>query len=213
MLFNDNTHSSPYLTNNKTNTYKNKINKLKEINNRIWLKEELNNIKGHAHKAQILKIERLRIRSKISRLKIGQSHTLANHIVQIADQYNSIIHLEQLNWVPNSKWDQARQQDMIQEKARLKNIKTKKINPKNTSNNCPTCGNLIKHSQRATHCTPCNKTLNRDILASRNIAQNNKPKQTKQKSLQTQLAKPATTGELPNYVIKFSLKTQEIQHN
>lgn len=209
VLFGDGTHSSPYFANRRTNTYKNKISTLKELGNKLWLKENLNEARGHSHKSAILRTERLRVRSKISRLKVEQSHALANRIIQITEHHNALINLENLNWVPNSTWDQARQQEMIEDKARARAIRVRKINPKNTSNKCNRCGTTVKHSTRAAHCTPCNKTTNRDILASRNIAQNNKP----QKSLQTQVTKPATTGALPNYVKPLAHTVQEIQHN
>lgn len=213
VLFNDNTHSSPFLPNHRMNTYHRKISQLKNLASKVWLKEELNRARGHVGKAAILRTERLRLRSKISRLKVEQSHALANQIVSIAEAHQAIIHVENLSWIPNSSWDQARQQDMIEHKAKIKNIKVHKVNPKDTSNKCPRCGSLVKHSGRATHCVKCVKSLNRDILASRNISQNNKPCKITQKSLQTRVTKPATTGIINNYVLNSQHSVQEIQHN
>lgn len=212
VVFGDGTHSSPYLPNRRTNYYARKIQSLKELSSLLFRKQNLNEQKGHESKSLVLKTERLRLRSKISRLKIEQSHALANQIVAIANHHNAIINLEKLNWVPNSSWDQARQQDMIEQKARTKNIKVRKINPKNTSNTCPRCGNTITHSARATHCINCSKSLNRDILASRNIAQSRKPQYLKQRSIQTRVSYPATTGN--NLIMSKPLqKTQTIQQN
>lgn len=213
VLFGDDTHSSPFLPNHQVNIYHRKISRLRDLSSKVWLKEELNKVRGHAGKADILRTERLRLRSKISRLKVEQSHALANQIVTIAESHQAIIYVENLAWIPNSSWDQSRQQDMIEHKAKIKNIKVRKVNPKDTSNKCHRCGSLVKHSGRASHCVKCVRSLNRDILASRNISQSNKPRKITQKSLQTRVTKPATTGAVNNYVLNFQHSVQEIQHN
>lgn len=195
-------YSSPIHPSHKVNSVKNRITHLLKHSKSLYAKEMLNEKKGHLDKAGVLRVERLRLRSKISRLKIEQSHYVANQIVQVAESYNALIVLENLSWVPHSKWDQARTQEHITHKAKTKGHKTRTINPKHTSQTCPRCEGKVTHSGRATHCLRCLRVLNRDILASRNIAGKAYSlafNQLTQLSLPTRVMRPVTTGSKVSY--------------
>lgn len=203
------TYSQPIHPNHKVVHYQGKVQHLKKHSTSLWSKEVLNQARGHNNKAEVLKVERLRVRSKISRLKVELSYAVSNQIVQIAQEANANIILEDLSWVPQSKWDHSRTQDTITHKARTKGIRTRKVNPKNTSQNCPTCGGKVTHSKRRSYCLVCSKGLDRDILASRNIALRALrlkvlPKHYSQLSLHTRVTRPVTPG---SNVINSTIQT------
>lgn len=201
----ENTYSAPIYSNKIINLLNLKIEKLTSLSNSIYVKELLNKEKNHCKKYEILRTERLRIRSKISRLKVERAHRIANQIVEFANFYNANIVFEDLSWVPNSKWDQARVQEFTQDRALKKGIKVRRINAANTSNLCVVCGSKVKHSQRSTKCVKCSKKLNRDVLASRNIANRAAKKDFNnlfQISVQTRVSKPVTPGQYNHFVNK-----------
>lgn len=169
-LITGDTYSQPLFTNKQVNLLSQKIERLSSLSQKLWVKEEINRLKNHEHKQRILKQERLRIRSKISRLKLERAHRASTQIIDIARSHNATILLENLAWVPQSKWEQSIQQTTILDKAARYSVPIRKINPRNTSQNCVHCGNKVKHSARLTTCITCKRKLNRDVLSSRNIA-------------------------------------------
>ena len=192
------TYSAPIHSNKKINFLNKKINKLMVLSSSLFNKEKMNEKRGHQHKYDVLRLERLRIRSKISRLKVERAHYIANQLVGVADAYNANIVFEDLSWVPQGKWDQARVQEFTQDRAKKKGIRVQHVNAKNTSQLCNVCGVQVKHSGRATRCSKCLKRLDRDVLASRNIANKLARKNFKvlvQVSVQTRVSKPVTPGE------------------
>lgn len=164
------TYSQPLFTNKQVNLLSQKITRLIGLSEKLWLKEELNRLKKHDHKYEVLRTERLQVRSKIARLKLERAHRMSTQIVDIAQSHNATVLLESLSWIPQSKWEQSIQQTAIEDKAARKSVRVRKINPKNTSQTCPRCGNMVTHSGRTTNCSACNRDVNRDVLASRNIA-------------------------------------------
>lgn len=199
----NNSYSAPIYANKKINILNNKISKLKLLSNQLFVKEELNRLNNHDDKYEVLRIERLRVRSKVSRLKVEKSHYIANQIITIAAAYNAVIVFEDLSWVPHSKWDQARVQETTMDKAMSRGLKVRKVNPANTSNLCILCSSRVKHSGRSTKCLKCSKILNRDILASRNIANKLGKKDFNtlcQLSVITRSSKPVTPGHYNHFV-------------
>lgn len=203
------TYSAPIYANKKINFLNKKLDQLSDLSTVLYKKEKLNEAREHLHKYGVLRTERLRIRSKISRLKVERAHYIANQLVKVADTYNANIVFEDLSWVPASKWDQARVQEFTQDRASKKGIRVRHIDARNTSQLCNICGVQVKHSGRATRCSKCLKRLDRDVLASRNIA--NKIAKKKfddlvQISVQTRASKPATPGPINHYVKKPNKK-------
>ncbi len=171
-ILDKNTYSQPIVPNKQVNLLSQKIEKLGNLSQSLWVKEELNKRKGHTKKYEVLRVERLRVRSKISRLKQERVHRVSTNIVNIAHKYNATILLENLSWVPASKWEQSLQQTAIEEKATRRSIKVRKVNPKNTSQTCTERQSKVTHSGRNAKCSSCSKELDRDVLGSRNIARN-----------------------------------------
>lgn len=192
------TYSAPIHSNKKINFLNKKINKLMVLSSSLFNKEKMNEKRGHQYKYDVLRLERLRIRSKISHLKVERAHYIANQLVEVADAYNANIVFEDLSWVPQGKWDQARVQEFTQDRAKKKGVRVYHVNAKNTSQLCNVCGVQVKHSGRATKCSQCLKKLDRDVLASRNIANKLARKNFEnliQLSVQTRVSKPVTPGE------------------
>ena len=90
-----------------------------------------------------------------------------------------LLNVEDLSWVSGTKnakigtsrWAHSQQQEAITHAALRKGITVKTVNPKNTSQTCSKCGGTITHtSKRTVWCSECKITLDRDLNASLNIA-------------------------------------------
>lgn len=193
-------YSQPILPNRRVNSLSQKITRLEHLGALLWSKEQVNIERGHIKKADVLRTERIRVRSKKTRLILQRSQQVARQITIIAQTHNALIALENLSWVPHSKWEQSMTQENITHASKTRSVKTRKINPKNTSQECATCGKQVTHSKRSTKCHSCAKTLDRDILASRNIAIKAQANLTHYSPITTRLPGPAsTTGKTTNY--------------
>jgi hypothetical protein len=112
-----------------------------------------------------------RLSGKITRLKNYRAHLVANKLIQIAKTNNLGISLENLNWVPGSRWEQSLTQTKIRDEATRHSIKIKKISAKHTSTTCSRCGGTdTTFSGRTLVCKSCDQRVDRDDNASRNIA-------------------------------------------
>jgi IS605 OrfB family transposase len=201
-------YTPAFLPNKQVNNISTKIKTLTSLTNQLWVKETMNKIKGYERKAEILRVERLRVRGKISRLKNERTHRMATQIVMIATQYNAVITLENLDWVENSKWEQSLQQQTITTKAERSGVRVKKINPAHTSNTCPTCLTPTTHTNRSTYCPKCTKKLDRDVLASRNIGLRGTPRVITSlygftQSLRTRVTRSVTPGSTISHVPSY----------
>lgn len=120
---------------------------------------------------QVQVVECGRLSKKISRLKNFRAHLIANTLIQIAKYNNLGIALENLNWVPNSRWEQSLVQTKIKDEATRHSIKVKKVSAKHTSTTCSRCGGLdTSFSGRVLLCKSCDYHPDRDDNASKNIA-------------------------------------------
>lgn len=130
-----------------------------------------NNKNRYPERYEIQRTEYKHIKRKITRIKKYRAHLIANQLVKIAVLHNLGISLENLDWVPNSHWEQSLIQTKIKDEATRASIKIKKINAHNTSKTCSNCGSLsTTHSRRSTKCQDCNMHHDRDENASKNIA-------------------------------------------
>lgn len=118
--------------------------------------------------------------------KAGKAHKLAQVIAQqvSADITKKLIKhdlnllaVEDLSWVHGakygSKWNHSQTQRKLEHSLAREGVKTKKVNPRNTSQTCHKCGSHITHNtrKRTVHCSDCTLVLDRDLNASLNIAQ------------------------------------------
>lgn len=116
-------------------------------------------------------------RSKIARLGRALAQQSAAEITRKLKKHDTnIVNLENLKWVTGAKyggrWNHSRQQEAIEHSLAREGIRVKKINPKNTSQECSQCGERIVHQpgKRLVVCPSCSLVLDRDLNAAINIA-------------------------------------------
>lgn len=130
-----------------------------------------------------------RLLSRVARRRRQQLHKISKSIVHVAKETRSIIVFEDLtgisrlyrrgngqgrkyrgmmNWWPHYLFVR-----MVLYKASWEGIPVLFVDPKRTSKICPVCGERIQEdrlSRRKVLCLNCNKQMDRDVLASMNIA-------------------------------------------
>lgn len=124
-----------------------------------------------------------RIEYKERRWMIDQDHKLSREIVDYAIQ-NGIktIKMEMLSGIRKrttsksrknsygiNSWSFYRLQQFIVYKARLAGIRILFVDPRYTSQTCPSCGNKHKASDRLYRCPVCGYTKHRDLIGAINI--------------------------------------------
>lgn len=124
-----------------------------------------------------LRYHRRMVRNKNTQLNAEIAHKIGREIVDTALHHEvGLIHLEDLRWVTGEKyggrWNHGAQADSIIHKATRAGLRTKRVNPKNTSQKCHNCGTTITHKGRKVRCDSCQTTLDRDYNAAINIAKN-----------------------------------------
>ena len=124
-----------------------------------------------------------RIEHKERRWMIDQDHKLSREIVDYAIQ-NGIktIKMEMLSGIRKrttsksrknsysiNSWSFYRLQQFIVYKARLAGIRILFVDPRYTSQTCPSCGNKHKAIDRLYRCSACGYTKHRDLIGAINI--------------------------------------------
>lgn len=116
-------------------------------------------------------------RSKITHLGVEVAKQVGSEITHKLTKHNvSVLHLENLKWATGakygSKWNHSMQQEAITHSLKRQGIATKKVNPKNTSQECFKCNTQLVHNARSrtVHCVECKSNLDRDLNASLNMA-------------------------------------------
>ena len=137
-----------------------------------------------------LKITKLEKRKRVYR-KYKERHKncikdlyykIANEIVDDSERTNSVIVIEDLSEIRNSidygskingilhKWSFRKFQEILEEKAKERDISVKKVNPSYTSSLCPMCGaKLTPNGYRLLKCS-CGFEGDRDCVAVLNLA-------------------------------------------
>lgn len=138
--------------------------------------------KSKAHEAlgfrkEALEQERILTRAKRNRLINKITWLIATEIHKVAVRFSPrFVAIEDLSWVNTthgmSRWTHAKDQAAITHKLTRSGMVTKKVSPKNTSQECHKCGLQIAHnpSKRLVVCSGCSLTVDRDINAAINIA-------------------------------------------
>ena len=129
--------------------------------------------------AAVLSTERDFKRNKITRLGVEVAKQIGSEITQKLVKHKvSILNMEDLRWASGAKygsrWNHSKQQEYITHSLSRKGITTRKVNPKNTSQECYACGIKIVHNSknRTVRCVECKTKLDRDFNAAMNIAKN-----------------------------------------
>lgn len=113
----------------------------------------------------------------------SQCHAFSRQAVNFAVRNNAeVIHVEDLTSLRRSEsdshykmliWTPAKLLDMLTYKAKEYGIEVIKMNPRNTSKRCSSCGHIAKEnreSQSKFVCKNCGTVMNADYNAARNIA-------------------------------------------
>ena len=125
----------------------------------------------------------LELRENISNTKRYIAKLIASEVVSIAKENDcKEIHVENLSWLESKggRWNHAEVQDFISEFAELEGIKVVKIYAKYTSSTHPITGELGKKQNRNIQFQNWD-IIDRDLLASINIAKRNKRNQKENK--------------------------------
>lgn len=164
---------TPFFANHNINRYRKQIEHLYE-NHAIPLLAKAEECErcNHKEKADVLWLERKRILSTITRLKNEMATQTAVLLSSIADQFDATIVFENLKWLEHKggKWNHS----VIQSKTEyIAKRKVMRVSAANTSQNCSKCEakKSMSFTGRIGTCTKCGNQLDRDINASRNIAQ------------------------------------------
>ena len=127
----------------------------------------------------VLLTERDFKRNKIIRLGVEVAKQVGFEITKKLVKHKvSVLNMEDLRWVTGakygSKWNHSKQQEHIAHSLSRKGIATRKVNPKNTSQECYVCGTKLVHNtkNRTVRCVECKTKLDRDFNAAMNIAKN-----------------------------------------
>ena len=143
--------------------------------------------------AAVLSTERDFKRNKITRLGVEVAKQVGFEITkELVKHKVSILNMEDLRWATGtkygSKWNHSKQQEHITHSLCRKGIATRRVNPKNTSQECYVCGTKIVHNtkNRTVRCVECKTKLDRDFNAAMNIA--------KDKNKNKNVSPPVVTG-------------------
>jgi hypothetical protein len=114
---------------------------------------------------------------KITRLGQSLAQQLAAEITKkLAKHKLNTLNVEDLRWATGAKygsrWNHSKQQEALTHSLLRVGIQVKKINPKNTSQECHKCDTKLIHNtkKRTVHCVNCKATLDRDFNAAMKIA-------------------------------------------
>lgn len=157
--------------------------RLKELNTKredilnhkrhVWAKIDQYDALGLS--TETLTIEKDRLGNKARILGHVVAQQVGNEIAQklLAHKVNTL-NVENLSWATGakygSKWNHSAQQEAITHAVKRNGVRVKKISPKNSSQLCHSCGSRLTHSGRVARCADCQTTLNRDLVASLNLA-------------------------------------------
>ena len=159
--------------------YKNRV--LEELIN-----GELNLFNSHLEEIrQNRMVQITELRNNMLNTKRNQAKQIAGEIVSIAKEHHcKEIHLENLSWLESQggRWNHSEIQDFVSEFAELEGIKVIKIYAKHTSSAHPIIGELGRKSGRNVRFSN-GDVIDRDLLASINIAKRNKKNQKKIRSI------------------------------
>lgn len=143
--------------------------------------KQYKNLNYAIEKQKILQSEASYKSNKIARLGNTVAWHSANEVTKKLVKHKvAILNLENLKWVVGSKygsrWNHSVQQSAIDHSLKRQGIKTRKVNPYNTSQECAKCNTKLVHNvkSRTVWCKECKTVLDRDYNAALNISKKQK---------------------------------------
>lgn len=151
------------------------------------------------------RLESTRKRAKAHRIMGTLKNQIAADIsVKLERHSVAILNIEDLRWAAGAKYGSKWAHGMTAEKIEHTNarhgVRTKRVNPRGTSQHCHKCGTKIVHrtKNRTVWCEDCKTRLDRDVNAAMNIALN--------KSYPTGGNRP--TGSMPSSTVPVEQRTR-----
>ena len=148
--------------------------KRRDLSAHLYQRADLCESHSRNQHAQVLRTEAKRVSAKATRIKHEISQCVASQVVGIADQSNAHIAVENLSWLDaqGGRWPHAEIQHRIENTAERYGLKVIKVSAKDTSRTCSRCGGKASNNSktRVGACSVCGFSLDRDVLASREIA-------------------------------------------
>ena len=177
VLNESNKRVSHYVSSGRLNQLNQKRERL--LSEKKHIATKIESYTGLGLDSTILSTERDFKRNKITRLGVEVAKQVGFEITQKLVKHKvSILNMEDLRWVTGakygSKWNHSKQQEHITHSLSRRGITTRKVNPKNTSQECYVCGTKLVHNtkNRTVRCVECKTKLDRDFNAAMNIAKN-----------------------------------------
>lgn len=135
---------------------------------------------------KVMEFERVLTRAKRNRIMDKITWLIATEIANVAEKFSPrFIVLEDLAWLNSkhgmSRWTHSKDQTAITHKLTRAGRTTKKVSPRDTSQDCHKCGGKVTHKpgKRLVVCSSCSLAVDRDINAAINIALRPLPKRSK----------------------------------
>ena len=192
--------------------YKNRV--LEELIN-----GELNLFNSHLEEIrQNRMVQITELRNNMLNTKRNQAKQIAGEIVSIARENDcKEIHLENLSWLEShgGRWNHSEIQDFVSEFAELEGIKVIKVYAKHTSSAHPITGELGRESGRNVR-FPSGDVIDRDLLASINIAKRNKKSQKENKVntlRKNHTSTPKKVKKPSNRKVSLAIKNKLLEKN
>ena len=228
VLYSDGSYSEEIVNSRLSSTVNGKFKRKKKDLDRLLYKnrtlEKLINRDIHLFNSHLEEIRQRRsvqiveLRTNMSNTKRNQAKRVAGEIVSIAKENDcKEIHVENLSWLESQggRWNHSEIQDFITEFAELEGIKVIKIYAKHTNSVHPVTGELGKKRNRNIH-FPNGDVMDRDLLASINIAKRNKRNQKENKVNQLKKRHTSTPKKVKkpsNRKVSLAIKNKLLEKN
>ena len=160
----------------------------------------------------------IELRTNMLNTKRNQAKQVAGEIVSIAKENDcKEIHLENLSWLEShgGRWNHSEIQDFVTEFAELEGIKIIKVCAKHTSSAHPITGELGRKSGRNVRFSN-GDVIDRDLLASINIAKRNKKNQKENKVnklRKNHTSTPKKVKKPSNRKVSLAIKNKLLEKN
>ena len=228
VLYLDGNYSEEIVNNRLSNRINEKLKRKKKDLNRLLYKNKtleklINGDIGlfNSHLEEIRQnriVQIIELRTNMSNTKRNQAKRIAGEIVAVAKENKcKEIHVENLSWLESQggRWNHSEVQDFISEFAELEGIKVIKVCAKHTSSAHPVTEEQGRKSGRNVRFSN-GDVIDRDLLASINIAKRNKRNQKENKInklRKNHTTTPKKVKKPSNRKISLAIKNKLLEKN
>ena len=228
VLYSDGSYSEEIVNSRLSSTVDEKFKRKKKDLDKLLQKNrvleklingDLNIFNSHLEEIRQNRIGQIiELRTNMLRTKRNQAKQIAGEIVSIAKEHHcKEIHLENLSWLESQggRWNHSEIQDFVTEFAELKGIKVIKVCAKHTSSAHLITGELGRKSGRNVRFSS-GDVIDRDLLASINIAKRNKKNQKENKVntlRKNHTSTPKKVKKPSNRKVSLAIKNKLLEKN